>query len=54
MELHSEYPEIVAELEAMRPRPRPAFAAELDAASPRASAIRRAGTPLCSIGSGSG
>ncbi len=31
MELHSEYPEIVAELEAMRPRPRPDFAAELDA-----------------------
>lgn len=31
MELHSEYPEIVAELEALRPRPRPDFAAELDA-----------------------
>ena len=31
MELHSEYPEIVAELEAMRPPPRPDFAAELDA-----------------------
>ena len=36
MELHSEYPEIVAELEAMRPRPRPDFA-------DRARRLRRRG-----------
>ena len=42
MELHSEYPEIVAELEAMRPRPRPDFAAELDARVAAGFAIRGA------------
>ena len=46
MELHSEYPEIVAELEAMRPRPRPDFAAELDArvAAGFSDSTRRAGS----------